>query len=243
MGRVRVFPYKQGSRAAKELAKALGGKVLKRENSNFKPRQGDRIINWGASDCPFSNAENSQGIEAASNKLTFFQQMKESGNEELIPEFWTRGLDIPDDSFPIVCRTLLRGHSGNGIVIADNRAGLVDCPLYTKYIKKQDEYRIHVGRGEVIDVQKKAKRRDVDDVDYRVRNHAGGFIYMRNGVAPDQSIIDAAITTLRVFRLDFGAVDVIWNNHYKRPYVLEINTAPGLEGTTVENYQKFFEKE
>ena len=36
--------------------------------------------------------------------------------------------------------------------------------------------------------------------------------------------------------LDFGAVDVIYNGHSNRAYVLEINTAPGLTGTTLDNY-------
>jgi len=34
---------------------------------------------------------------------------------------------------------------------------------------------------------------------------------------------------------------VIWNVQENRPYVLEINTAPGLEGSTVTDYKEFFE--
>jgi D-alanine-D-alanine ligase-like ATP-grasp enzyme len=40
--------------------------------------------------------------------------------------------------------------------------------------------------------------------------------------------------------LDFGAVDVIWNAQKEKPYVLEINTAPGLEGQTIADYAAFF---
>jgi hypothetical protein len=36
--------------------------------------------------------------------------------------------------------------------------------------------------------------------------------------------------------LDFGAVDLIWNENQNVVYVLEVNTAPGMEGTTLENY-------
>src|SRR3546814_3140988 len=39
--------------------------------------------------------------------------------EEYLPKFWTKKEDIPDEAFPIVCRTVLSGHSGVGIVIAD----------------------------------------------------------------------------------------------------------------------------
>ena len=45
MGRIRILPYRQGSKSAKALAEALGGKVLKLENSSFIPREGDLIIN------------------------------------------------------------------------------------------------------------------------------------------------------------------------------------------------------
>ena len=36
--------------------------------------------------------------------------------------------------------------------------------------------------------------------------------------------------------LDFGAVDVGWNQHYQEATVYEVNTAPGLTGTTLDKY-------
>src|SRR3546814_2808293 len=65
--------------------------------------------------------------------------------EEYLPKFWTKKEDIPDEAFPIVCRTVLSGHSGVGIVIADNRDDLVPANLYVKYVKKKEEYRVHLG--------------------------------------------------------------------------------------------------
>ena len=172
--------------------------------------------------------------------------MRDTGNEEIIPRFWTRREDIPDDAFPIVCRTVLAGHSGEGIVMAATRDDLVNAPLYVQYIKKQDEYRIHVGRrnGEsiIISQQRKARRMEVrdDDVNWQVRNHANGFVYVRGDCNPPRAVLDAAKTALEASGLDFGAVDVIYNARQERAYVLEINTAPGLEGTTVEDYARFF---
>ncbi|MNY63636.1 hypothetical protein D3C86_2006230 [compost metagenome] len=40
--------------------------------------------------------------------------------------------------------------------------------------------------------------------------------------------------------LTFGAVDVIWNEYRHQAYVLEVNTAPGLTGTTLEKYAEAF---
>ena len=35
---------------------------------------------------------------------------------------------------------------------------------------------------------------------------------------------------------DFGAFDVIYNQKKNQAFVLECNTAPGIEGTTLDNY-------
>ena len=54
---------------------------------------------------------------ASTNKLHFFRKVTEEGFQDLIPEWWEREEDIPDNAFPIVCRTVLTGHSGAGIII------------------------------------------------------------------------------------------------------------------------------
>lgn len=258
--RYRVLPYRQGSRSAKALATALGGKVLKLQDSQFVPRSGDVLINWGNThgDSASGLLNPKESIRQASNKLLFFQKMKEA-NPDDIPEFWTERQAIPDGAFPIVCRTVLAGHSGDGIVMADSRDSLVPASLYVKYIKKQDEYRIHVGRrrvwyppsdheyegtwrdeAAVIAQQRKAKRNGFENPNWQIRNHQNGFVYVRQDVSPPPAVVEAAKRALLATDLDFGAVDVIWNAKENRAYVLEINTAPGLEGQTVTDYANFF---
>jgi hypothetical protein len=167
--------------------------------------------------------------------------------EGLTPEYWTNKEDIPDEVFEkdgmVVCRTRLNGHSGDGIVLARNRLELVDCNLYVRYVKKAEEYRVHVGKGcSIISLQKKMRRLDAENPNFAIRNHQNGFIYAREGVDPPEGVITAACSSLDATGLDFGAVDVIWNNHYSKAYVLEINTAPGLAGTTVTDYCDYFLK-
>jgi hypothetical protein len=250
--RYRVLPYRQGSVSASALAHLLGGLVLKLENSKYRAKAEDLIINWGNTtqtfDVPYLNP--SAKIKTASNKLNFFNNMKEHGHDTLIPRFWTHRNQIPDDAYPVVCRTVLAGHSGVGIVIAESATDLVDAPLYVEYVKKQDEYRIHVGcyvedgqpKPVVISQQRKARKLSVPDdkVNWKVRNVANGFCYVRNGVDTPLAVVEAAIKAFMTTGLDFGAVDVIWNAQKEKPYVLEINTAPGLEGQTVADYAAFF---
>jgi len=246
MNKIRVYPYKQGSKSAKSLAEALRAKVLKKVGSKYKQRPEDLIINWGAGDCPFKGpriANQPDAITAASNKLTAFNKMKEANVS--VPPFYTDKADIPEDAFPIMARTVLCGHSGRGIVVCDTPADLVPAPLYTKYVKKQDEYRIHCFRkpGEdtsIISVQRKAKRHDADNVDFKIRNLANGFVFVRDGVEPPEAVFTEAKKALEALGLAFGAVDVIYNQYQNRAYVLEVNTAPGLEGQTVTDYVKAF---
>lgn len=244
--RFRILPYNQGSASARALADALGGRVLRLAGSTFVPRRDDVIINWGNTD-QFTRATlNNVDLRSATNKRNFFNTMRDAGHQEIIPRFWTNREDIPDEAFPIVCRTELAGHSGAGIVLADDRAALVSAPLYVEYVKKQEEYRIHVGRinqeSIIISAQRKARRADTpdDQVNWQIRNHANGFVYIRNGINPPASVIDVARRALEASGLDFGAVDVIFNARQERAYVLEINTAPGLEGQTIEDYATFF---
>lgn len=249
--RYRVFPYKAGSQGAKALAYGLGGLVLKVEGSRFRARQDDVVINWGSSTGPRVGIPHTQiinppdKVKIASNKLDFFMTM-DVKDKEVVPPFWTHTdrSQIPESAYPIVCRTVLDGHSGAGIVIAKSPDELVSAPLYVKYIKKQQEFRVHVGDGEVIAVQRKARRRDVADADvnWEVRSKDNGFVFVRNGFDTPDSVTDVATRAVAAVGLDFGAVDVVFNERESKAYVLEINTAPGIEGTTVEDYVRYFTK-
>lgn len=231
------------------MADALGGKVLKLVGSKFKPKTSDVVINWGNAEGfwpgPASLVNDPSDIKKASNKLKFFDLLKDT---DLTPRYWTKKEDIPDDAYPVVCRTVLAGHSGEGIVIADNPAELVDCSLYVQYVKKKDEYRVHCAKApdpggvSVISVQRKARRSGAEVVNWKVRNLANGFVFVRNDVNPPPCVLEAGRKALELSGLDFGAVDVIYNAHNDKAYTLEINTAPGLEGQTITDYADFFKE-
>lgn len=244
--RFAVVPYRNGSRGASALATALPrGRCLRLVGSRFVPRRDDIIINWGNTDPLYAErALNGRGIRQASNKREFFQLLTRAGEGEIAPDYWVNRGDIPDDAFPIVCRTVLAGHSGEGIVIADSRDQLVNAPLYVRYVKKESEFRIHVGRNRdrIIAEQRKVKRADIprEQVEWRIRNHANGFIFQRENIEVPECVRTVARRAVAATTLDFGAVDVIYNARQNRAYVLEINTAPGLEGQTINDYVRFF---
>jgi len=247
MRRIRVLPYKSYSKSAKSLSRALpGGKrlIVDPDRSRFKPRSSDVIINWGNStQCHRATLNrDSEALLVATNKLAFFQHFQD---KDYVPPFCTNQEDIPDEAFPVVCRTVLSGHSGSGIVLAGSRSELVPAPLYVKYVPKTEEYRIHVGlingQPTTIAMQQKKRRLNHDQPNWQVRNYRNGFTYAREGVDPPSRVIDVCHDCLLHSGLDFGAVDAGWHpTHGVRVY--EINTAPGLEGTTLDDYVNYFEK-
>lgn len=248
---MKIYPYKQGSKSAKALAEALGVKRLKREGDPIREKI---VINWGSS--KFERIIYSQVVNPplciakAANKLEAFKAFKNA--EAPIPHpLWTdsrveasRWLAEGVTAL-VVCRTELNGHSGEGIVLVDKQEALVDAPLYTAYIPKKEEYRLHVHNGQVFFVQRKARNKDIADenVNWKIRNHGNGFIFAHKDVDVPEAAKQAAIMSVQVLGLDFGAVDIIYGVDRKW-YVLEVNCAPGIEpaSTTLEKYVEQFKQ-
>jgi len=112
----KVYGYKAGSRSAKALADSLGGKVLKHVGSKYRGRMGDTVVNWGSSAVPiFKDAttlNTAEAVAVASDKLKTFDVLQ--AKEVRIPPHWT-AQGGGDQVYPVVCRTKLRGHSGDGM--------------------------------------------------------------------------------------------------------------------------------
>lgn len=243
-----LYAYKNGSQGARAVAQGLGIRRIRHEGSRFTGRSRPTVINWGANqlpewraNCNIINAP--EAVLSVADKLRFFRRVHEAGMDRRVPP-WTDSREEAQrwvqDGRTVVARTVLRGHSGVGIRIISGDQLVPDAPLYVQYIKKIAEYRVHIVRGAIIDVQRKARRHDVAEPNWQVRSHQNGFVFVREEARPPGSVLDAARDVFGCFDLDFGAIDVIWNGKEERAYVLEINTAPGLEGTTVQRYVDAF---
>lgn len=257
MNKVWIMPYNMGSASAKALSEALGSKRVNKERTALRGSIDKKLINWGNTKldnqellrCTVINKP--PIIKQVCNKLTFFQKIKESNpNTQVIPEFTTSKQEAVEwiaNRGITVARTDLTGHSGRGIVLMcrENPEAWVEAPLYTRYIPKKDEYRIHFFRGEIFFQQRKAAIRDHENPNWKVRNLAGGFTYANIDVEAPRKVIEAVREVLGYHPtcdLDFGAVDVIYNEQADRAWVLEVNTAPGLSGTTLTKYKEAFER-
>lgn len=243
--RFKLFPYKQGSKSARLIARGLN--VL-RVRPTYDPKRRDIIINWGNSYTPqWIRAEHDlnkpEAIALACNKLHTFKHLSEQGFTAL-PE-WTTDKDVAKqwlaEDFKIYCRTLLTSHSGRGIVVASNESELVTAPLYTKQTKHKDEFRIHVFKGKAIDATIKRRRRGMA-LSSNIRNHSSGWVFCREDCNPPESLVQCSIEAVNKLGLDFGAVDIGYNYYHERPTLFEVNTAPGIEGTTLSKYINSFKE-
>ena len=241
-----VFPWTQNSKSAKAIAEELQGKRILREGSSYVNKPDHLVINWGASDCPYSTALN-KNITAAVNKLHFFKRLAGKG---LTPDFATTFSGAKSLAYPIYCRLHLKGRDGSGIVLADTETQLVSCNLYVSGVDKTSEYRIHVGRlpdgtMEILGSQKKIKKAG-HTLDQRIWcGDSVSLVWTVMGqpvIVPDavKGVVEAAFACFP--ELTFGAFDVAFNNSISKAYVLEVNTAPMNTPETTKRYGDFFKK-
>lgn len=238
---IYIRPYKYASKSAKALASILGINRIRSDAIICRPDT--LIINWGSTkplryDIMVLNKP--EAVALAVNKSTALQKLKDSNVR--VPEF-TADRNVALTWLPtskVYARTLTRASGGRGIVIANNANELVSAPLYTKGIQSQGEYRVHVFKNEVIDYTKKIPNLsfsiEADKINYTICSHQNGWTFARN-ITPRNSVKQIALNAVNALGLDFGAVDIVINEHNK-PVVLEVNTACGLQGRTLASYHR-----
>jgi len=235
--RTRIQPYRSGSTSARALSEATGIRRL-RVPTTFRFRSSDRVINWGSTKVlpgAIYAINHPANVAKAVDKIDAFSHF-ERYEVPTVP--WTvykgEAEEWQTEGKSVLVRTSCTSSGGRGIIVASPEDTLEDAPLYTMYMPKRREYRVHVLGGEVIFVQEKRRRRDVDGISSKIRNANGGYVFCVQDVDPSDKVLGAAIAACDCLRLDYGAVDIGWNDYYARAYVYEVNTAPGLEGTCLE---------
>jgi glutathione synthase/RimK-type ligase-like ATP-grasp enzyme len=93
---------------------------------------------------------------------------------------------------------------------------------------------------DVIDITQKRRRNDFDrEINRWVRSYDNGWVFCRNNIVPPRdTTIHYAKNAVAALGLDFGGVDIFEKDQSGVPgcLICEVNTAPGIEGTTADNY-------
>ncbi len=252
---LKIYPWNERSMSSRILSKELGCGRIRHTGSTFVGNSSKVIINWGASivpetvkACKIVNLP--AKVALCTDKLKFFKAVV---GKVSIPPFTQdadEALDWVNAGELVMARTKLQGSGGEGIVFFDDVSHFVQAKLFTKYIKKKEEFRVHVAFGKPIFLQRKALRTtddmgqaiDPKTIDFRVRNHANGFIFQHCDIKVPEEVVEESVKAVKEIGLHFGAVDTIWNEKQNKAYVLEVNCAPGLEGETIKRYVEAFQE-
>jgi len=172
-------------RLTRALRERLPNRVLRTKDLT-RVRRNDIIVNWGCSEFPWPNGAAINAINHpwavynCVNKVRTYEVLSRAGLDRYLPMHTTDMYDAQrmlDEGTVICVRHLTEAHGGRGIEIV-SEGQLPVAPLYTEYVPKKDEYRVHVDPWGVW-VQKKMGRTGADR-NYQVRNHENGWVYAVN---------------------------------------------------------------
>lgn len=143
------------------------------------------------------------------------------------------------DGNTVFGRKYLNASCGKGIVVFDkeNVLEMQGFPVFTKYKKKKREFRVHVFKDEVVNVTEKKRRKEFDgERDTKIRNLANGYVFVQTVANEPPGLRELALSAAKVSGSDFRGVDIGYNEKKDELFVIEVNSAPGIQGTNVEKY-------
>lgn len=241
-----MFRFLICSRVAHKTGRKLASAITDRQgtpcyyyNYNTPPHPDQLHVRWGSHRATSNNCLNRQdAVVLASNKLAALSVMSEAA----VPTPRLFGIDAFYERLEV--RRIFRKrnrHAGNDdpyIVEAGEPADRARAAPYDyalEYIATASEYRVHVFDKAVLRVQEKRPNGDGEpDPDIRSASRGWG-LRARNDLFDDADLTRPAIRAVEALGLHFGAVDIlrgIDGNHY----VIEVNTAPGLNNNGIALY-------
>lgn len=237
------------SHSAALLAEALEGKLIRPHNSKYWRRPEHILINWGSTNVPAEygivNSNPPNFVAMAVSKLRSYARFKQYQIPSLDVVLTKEEARTKWPKKKIVARDFDRGSGGRGITVYKPDEQLRNHVFYTPYFKKEREFRIHTTLiyGSIF-AQEKLRKKDVE-VDPYIRSHDRGWVFgwkhLEENPIP-QEVKDTAHNALMALGLNFGAVDIGWNVK-DGLCVFEVNTAPGIEESSLKAYADYFKRE
>lgn len=210
----------------------------------------DFLVRWGSSEkvklTPRCTYNKRTAILCAVNKLEALRVLADTGVPT--PHVTDINCPLPDYlqgylqgiKFPVLARKS-NHQRGTDIILCmqeqDVRRVPEDYSHLVEYIPTIAEYRVHVAFGKTIKTSQKYLNEPTNEFVPWIRNRRTGYVYRKpdntvNGMA---GIRATAVAAIEALGLDFGAVDIIVSES-RVPYVLEVNTAPGLIPSGLRKY-------
>lgn len=217
----------KGSRSAKRVADALTKKLGYKVWRSTKEFPKKKALKYGQGVGKLSQYQwfVAQGIPC----LTYTDQQDEADK-------WFK------DGQVVFARHLLNSSCGKGITVFDPDKECISpgkspkAPVYTLYKKKKREFRVHIFKDKVVRVVEKKLRSNWNGPkESKIRNLANGYVFC-SCIDEPTGLRELAIKASGVVSSDFRGVDVGYNEKQQQLFVIEVNSAPGIEGSNVEAY-------
>lgn len=228
--RLLCTPSTRGSQSLKQLATKLTQRLGYKVWRSTVPKPNRDNIKYGHS----------------TDKLSQYRWFQQQGLSAL--EFTTDTQQAKSwchDGATVFGRKLLSSSCGKGIVVFEgmgNAEGMEPngephgCPVYTKYKKKKREFRVHIVKDKVVMVCEKKRRREFEGQrDSKIRNLANGYVFCACTNEPE-GLRDLALRASKVVASDFKGVDVGLNEKNNDLFIIEVNSAPGIQGSNLDRY-------
>ena len=212
------------------IKEGIAARIHSMNARRFDPTAAKLVICWGCSGgfaptTPFK-VLNNYHIHSKFNELTMLQADGVPTPNFSRYEHWTDSL----------ART--EHHSE----AKDLLSGLKVGDFYTEFVPTDEEYRVHIVNGHSIRIGKKVPR--TENYHLRFKSWYGGWrlAYSMDWRTEElvASLRRLAKSAIAAVGYDFGAVDIGIRHHNKIPFVFEVNSAPGLEGGSLERYARRF---
>lgn len=177
------------------------------------------------------------------DKLTQYRWFQQQGLSAL--EFTTAQIIavgwLEEPGNIVFGRKYLNSSCGKGIVVYDHQGDFAQldnpCPVYTKYKKKKREFRVHIFRDKVVSVTEKKRRAGFEGTrDTKIRNLANGYVFCQSVSNEPAGLRELALAASKVSPSDFKGVDIGYNEKNNDLFIIEVNSAPGIQGSNINAY-------
>lgn len=220
--RTRLVSKLLGSKSLKQLSISLSNAFGYRVWISKVPKQNRKNLFYGTDDCC---------------KIKQYRWFQEQGLPGLTYTTTQTEAQNWANETCIIARKTTRGSQGQGIVIVEKGGQVPEAPVYTKYKKKKREFRVHVFKGQIVQILEKKKRKDWADVrETKIRNLANGYVFCSENVAEPAGLRELAIKASAVTKSDFAGVDIGYNEKHNELFIIEVNSCPGIQGNNIHLY-------
>lgn len=188
------------------------------------------------------------GDDTHLNSMDFIHQLSDKNlfstllKEKVYVPIFSR--ELPKDTdFPIIVRKFMSACKGKGIVVCKNLEEYEknNCRHYfwTHYVNLDFELRVHVIGGEIKKVFKKIYVEEEPEEEFPIRTSEHYHFSLVDPGKYKKLLESVDIVSEILGKDNFYALDIGWDKNKKKYFILEGNSAPGLNELTANLYAEY----